>query len=36
MVLSYEVTYSRMTLYESYYFLAKSEVPELVYVTLQL
>ena len=36
MILSYEVTYSNMTLLESYYFLGSSETPKLVYMTLQL
>ncbi|MGH1487370.1 MAG: hypothetical protein ACRBCI_14240 [Cellvibrionaceae bacterium] len=36
MILSYEATYSNMTLLESYYFLGSSEKPKLVYMTLQL
>lgn len=36
LVLSYEVTYSNMTLLENYFFLGSSEKPKLVYMTLQL
>ena len=36
MILSYEVTYSNMTLLENYYFLGSSKKPKLVYMTLQL
>lgn len=36
LVLSYEVTYTHLTLLESYYFYGKSEKPKLVYMTLQL
>lgn len=36
LLLSYEVTYENMTLLETYYFLANSEEPKLVYMTLQL
>lgn len=36
MILFYEVTYSNMTLLESYYFLGSSKKPKLVYMTLQL
>lgn len=35
MVLSYHVEYARLSLTESYYFLASSEEPKLVYMTLQ-
>jgi len=35
MVLTYEVEYTRFSLTESYYFLASSEKPKLVYMTLQ-
>lgn len=34
-VFTYEVKYSRLSLTESYYFLASSEKPSLVYMTLQ-
>jgi hypothetical protein len=34
-VLTYDVEYSRFSLTESYYFLASSEKPKLVYMTLQ-
>lgn len=36
LVLSYEVTYTHLTLLESYYFYGDSEKPKLVYMTLQL
>lgn len=36
LVLSYEVTYTHITLLESYYFYGDSEKPKLVYLTLQL
>jgi hypothetical protein len=36
LVFTYEVTYSNMTLLETYYFLGSSEKPKLVYMTLQL
>lgn len=36
LVLSYEVTYTHLTLLESYYFYGDSETPKLVYMTLQL
>lgn len=36
LILSYEVTYTNTTLTESYYFLGSSEIPKLVYMTLQL
>lgn len=36
LVLSYEVTYTHLTLLESYYFYGASEKPKLVYLTLQL
>lgn len=36
LVLSYEVTYTHLTLLESYYFYGDSEKPKLVYLTLQL
>lgn len=36
LVLSYEVTYSHLTLLESYFFYGDSEKPKLVYLTLQL
>ncbi len=36
MILSYKVTYTNMTLEESYYFLGSSKKPKLVYMTLQL
>ncbi len=36
MILSYKVTYTNMTLEESYYFLGSSKQPRLVYMTLQL
>jgi hypothetical protein len=35
MVITYEVEYARLSLTESYYFLASSEKPSLVYMTLQ-
>ncbi|MGS2718334.1 hypothetical protein ACVBE9_09195 [Eionea flava] len=34
-VFTYEVKYSRLSLTESYFFLASSETPKLVYMTLQ-
>lgn len=36
LIMSYEVTYTNMTLLESYYFYGDSEKPKLVYMTLQL
>jgi len=36
LVLSYEVTYTHLSLLESYYFYGDSEKPKLVYMTLQL
>ena len=34
-VLTYEAKYANMSLEESYYFLGSSEIPKLVYLTLQ-
>jgi len=36
MVLSYEATYSKMTIEETYYFLGSSKTPKIVYLTQQL
>ena len=35
LVLTYEATYGHLVLHESYYFLGSSEIPKLVYMTLQ-